>query len=566
MSACVDAEEVAAEVDIEDVIGAFDLGPDERSSARQQVVVPRVRRRPKISLSPSPSRPASSEQQPPSPKHQQEEEQDAAPSVPRSIIPGTQRIFIKTWGCAHNSSDGEYMAGLLAAQGYVLTAAPADADLWLLNSCTVKGPAEDHFRNEVVKARQLDKPVVVAGCVPQGQPHSGYLKGLSVLGVQQIDRVVEVVEQALLGNSVRLLGGRARANGAGPSLHLPKVRRNPLVEIVPINVGCLNACTYCKTKHARGQLASYPVADIVARVKTAFAEGVVEVWMTSEDTGAYGRDLGTSLPALLRQVVACVPAHGMLRLGMTNPPYILEHLTAMAEILRHPRVYSFLHVPVQSGSDAVLGDMRREYTVAQFRQVVDTLREGVPDLTVATDVIAGFPSETEADFEATLQLCTEYRFPSLFMNQFFARPGTPAARMHRLATPAQVKARTRRLDALFHSYRTYDHRLGARQTVLVTDTAADGLHLVGHNKSYEQVLLPLDPRLMGKMVEVDIFECGKHFIRGRLVHTPSSWGALREQLPQWCGKRGLSVDSCLVGCLVVLFALLLCRSAQLVLQ
>merc|ERR1719427_1514772 len=135
-----------------------------------------------------------------------------------------------------------------------MTDDPSKADLWLLNSCTVKNPAEDHFRNMIEKAKDENKKIVVSGCVPQGAPSQGYIKGLSIIGVQQIDRVVEVVEETLKGNSVRLLGQKKEKGKkiGGADLSLPKIRRNPLIEIISVNTGCLNACTYCKTRHARG--------------------------------------------------------------------------------------------------------------------------------------------------------------------------------------------------------------------------------------------------------------------------------------------------------------------------
>uniref|UniRef100_UPI00358FA2E8 threonylcarbamoyladenosine tRNA methylthiotransferase n=1 Tax=Myxine glutinosa TaxID=7769 RepID=UPI00358FA2E8 len=435
-----------------------------------------------------------------------------------SIIPGVHTIYLKTWGCSHNTSDGEYMAGQLAAYGYCITDKADEADLWLLNSCTVKSPAEDHFRNSIKHALARNKKVVVAGCVPQAQPQLGYIKGLSVIGVQQIDRVVEVVEETLKGHMVRLFG-KKKVNGqrvGGARLDLPKIRRNPLIEIISINTGCLNACTYCKTKHARGQLASYPPDQLIERMQQSFQEGVCEVWLTSEDTGAYGRDIGMDLPSLLWQLVDTVPDGAMLRLGMTNPPYILEHLEEMARILSHPRVYSFLHIPVQSGSDEVLMEMKREYCVNDFCHIVNFLTERVPGLTIATDIICGFPGETKDDFEATMNLVRQYRFPSLFINQFYPRPGTPAARMPQV--PAlEKKQRTRELSKLFQSYQPYDHKIGQRQRVLVTEESFDGKFFVAHNKCYEQVLVPHQAELMGKMVDVDIYEVGKHYMKGRPV-------------------------------------------------
>ncbi|RVW48926.1 Threonylcarbamoyladenosine tRNA methylthiotransferase [Vitis vinifera] len=139
----------------------------------------------------------------------------------------------------------------------------------------------------------------------------------------------------------------------------------------------------------------------------------------------HGRDIGVTLPILLNAIVSELPPDGgtMLRIGMTNPPYILEHLKEMAVVLRHPCVYSFLHVPVQSGSDAILSAMNREYTVTEFRTVVDTLTELVPGMQIATDIICGFPGETDEDFAQTVSLIQEYRFPQVHISQFYPRPG-----------------------------------------------------------------------------------------------------------------------------------------------
>lgn len=238
--------------------------------------------------------------------------------------------------------------------------------------------------------------------------------------------------------------------------------------------------------------------------------------MTSEDTGAYGRDIGTTLPELLRELVKVIPAGCMLRIGMTNPPYIHNHLSEIAEILNHPRVYAFMHIPVQAGSDHTLLEMNREYKVADFCKCVDVLREQVPGISIATDIICGFPSEQDVDFDETMALCEKYKFPSLFINQFFPRPGTKAASMEQIDR-REVKKRTKKLSELFQSYHPYTHQLGKVQRVLITEIAHDKVSLVGHNKFYEQVLLPHEDGLMGKMVTVKIVETGKHFLRGQRI-------------------------------------------------
>ncbi|KAJ3085416.1 hypothetical protein HK100_009055, partial [Physocladia obscura] len=470
------------------------------------------------------------------------------------FLPGRARVFVKTMGCSHNVSDGEYMAGLLKAHGYAVDfedARKAAADVWLLNSCTVKGPSEAAFDGDVRRALALGKRVVVAGCVPASSASSatrasasqkrarGHVwDALSVVGVHQIDRVVEVVEETLKGNVMRLtkpkrvpLGQSHLADSptkkwrkaGGANLDLPKVRRNPWVEIIPINTGCLNQCTYCKTKHARGDLGSYSPDEIWERCESVILEGVKEIWLTSEDTGAYGRDIGVSIVDLLWGIIAILekyPKSGsMLRVGMTNPPYILEHLDEMVKILSHPRVFSFLHVPVQSGSNTVLDAMRRQYTVQDFTEIVTTLRENVSPAgcTVATDVICGFPTETDSDFEETMVLLRELQFNVLHISQFYSRPGTPAALMPRLSSEV-VKSRSRAVSALFNAWLPYEGLVGVTVDALVTEISADGKFYVGHDKLYRQILVPMDEKYMGRWVHVEVVRTGKFFLEGKVLH------------------------------------------------
>jgi threonylcarbamoyladenosine tRNA methylthiotransferase CDKAL1 len=218
------------------------------------------------------------------------------------------------------------MEGILTNYGFRISPDQNDADLWLLNSCTVKDPSQAAFMNLVRKGKEAGKHVVVAGCVSQADRNISGLEDVSVVGISQIDRVVEAVEQTLSGNTIKILGKKEL-----PRLDLPKVRKNPLVEIIPLSTGCLGSCTYCKTKHARGKLGSYALESIVSRAQAVAQEGVAEIWLSSEDTGAYGLDIGTNISELLHKIVDVLPESGvMLRVGMTNPPYMLEHLDSVA--------------------------------------------------------------------------------------------------------------------------------------------------------------------------------------------------------------------------------------------
>lgn len=424
---------------------------------------------------------------------------------PDPLIPGTQTIYTKTYGCSHNISDGEYMMGQLSSYGYEFTDNKEKADIWLINSCTVKNPSEASFMHLVNDAKKRNKPIVVSGCVPQGQRNLKGLENVSIVGISQINRVVEVVEETLRGNVVRLLG-KKRISGETLPLNLPKIRKNKNVEIVPINGGCLGSCTYCKTKHARGKLSSYAISTIVERIDNVIQEGIREIWLTSEDTGAYGLDIGTNIVELMDNILS-IPyfeTHDdvMVRLGMTNPPYIKDHIEGISRILCHKNVYSFLHIPVQSGNDKVLVDMNREYTVADFHYVVDHLLANVPNITIATDVICGFPYETDDEFEDTIDLVNKYRFPILNISQFYPRTGTVAAKMEQLDRTI-VKKRSKAVSELFKTYKTFDRLLGKRVKVWFdTEMANDGKYRVAHTKEFIKVLVDTDSIRLTMMEEL----------------------------------------------------------------
>ncbi|GBG29429.1 Threonylcarbamoyladenosine tRNA methylthiotransferase [Hondaea fermentalgiana] len=458
---------------------------------------------------------------------------DESPAVAAAArqdgVPGVGSFWSKTFGCSHNVSDGEYMEGALVEYGYRMAETKEEADVWLVNSCTVKDPSQSAFLHVVEQGQKLGKPVVVAGCVPQADRKLKGLEKTSVLGVTQIDRIVEVVEQALKGNTVRLLGKKEL-----PRLDMPKVRKNKLVEIVPLSTGCLGSCTYCKTKHARGKLGSYDPDAIVARVENVLAEeddedglAAREIWLASEDTGAYGRDLGTNLGSLLERLTQAVAARGlpdrMLRLGMTNPPFILAQLDRIAAAMRSGHMFKFLHMPVQSGSNAVLDAMRREYTVEEFERAADYMLKHVPGLTLATDIICGFPTETEDDFDETMELVAKYKFPVLNISQFYPRPGTPAAKMKRLQTQV-VKDRSRRISAYFETYMPHEHLVGKTVPCWVSEEVSrDGTQSVGHTDAYVKVVItPRDDALQGKRVFVKVSEASKFHVAASVVSGPAS--------------------------------------------
>lgn len=248
-------------------------------------------------------------------------------------------------------------------------------------------------------------------------------------------------------------------------------------------------------------------------------EGVLEVWLTSEDTGAYGRDIGTNIVELLVLLISNLPKGKMLRVGMTNPPYILEHLDAMCKIMNHPQVFTFLHIPVQAGNNAVLERMNREYTVEEFEKVCDALLANVKDMAISTDIICGFPGETEEEFQGTMDCLDKYKFPAVNISQFYARPGTVAARMTQVAGNIK-KDRSRRVTTLFEGYKNINQMLNRVEKVYISERDANnksGDSLIGHTKNYTKVVLPYNPELLGKSVTVKIEKVHTWHVEGTIV-------------------------------------------------
>jgi threonylcarbamoyladenosine tRNA methylthiotransferase CDKAL1 len=255
------------------------------------------------------------------------------------------------------------------------------------------------------------------------------------------------------------------------------------------------------------------------RMNTAFEQGVAEIWLTSEDTGAYGRDINTSIVDLMVLLIKAMPAGKMIRVGMTNPPYILEHLEGIAHIMNHPQVYKFLHIPVQAGNNNTLERMNREYTVEDFEKVSDYLLANVPDMTISTDIICGFPGETEEEFLGTYNLVKKYKFPVLNISQFYPRPGTVAERM-KPCNSIDKKDRSRRVTEALTSYKNMDHMMDRTERVWVSEWenhSKSGKICIGHTYNYSKVVIPYEENLLGKMIIMKINKCSVWHIEGEII-------------------------------------------------
>jgi len=421
------------------------------------------------------------------------------------------KIHFITQGCSANVADTEVMAGLLKEEGFEIVDDFLNADLIVFNTCTVKGPTESFFKKKLKQFRDLKKRIVLAGCIPQAEKNLEQFNDCSIIGTYQIHNIVDVVEETLNGNNVVLI---ARENKS--RLNLPKVRKNDYIEIVPASHGCLGSCTFCKTKFARGNLFSYPSKDIVRHISKAVKEGVNEIWLTSQDMSAYGKDIETNLPKLIKDIVS-IPGYFKIRVGMANPDYILDFLDELIWAFKEEKVYKFLHIPIQSGSNKVIKEMNRNYSVEDFKYIVKRFREEIPEITIATDVICGYPTEKKEDFEETIKLIKEIRPDVINISKFWARPGTIAVGLKQISG-AEIKKRSARLTRLFHKIAKENNEkwIGWKGKAFFTEEGKEG-SFIGRNSSYRQIVVKTQEFILGEEKEVEVVDCSSFDLKARLL-------------------------------------------------
>lgn len=414
------------------------------------------------------------------------------------------RVHLESFGCSTNTADSEVLAGCLLQAGYELTDSIHDADVIIYNSCSVKGPTENRMI-ELIKRAPTEKKVVVAGCLPltSFDRLQKSVRFDGVVGPAAGMQIVTVVKRVLAGEKVVLLDDALHAK---PVLSLPRLRRSSVVSLVPVSYGCLGACAYCCVVFARGSLRSYAIEEIVQKVECDVAFGVSEFWLTSQDMACYGKDLGTNLAVLLRAVCA-VSGDFRVRVGMMTPNFALDMLPALVEAFKNEKVFKFLHLPVQSGDDTVLRSMNRCYTVEEFKGVVAAFRSEFPGVTLATDVICGFPGESDEAFENTLRLIGEVKPDIVNVSKFFARPGTKAASTREnLVSQGEIKRRSAMMANLVKqlSFEQNQRWLNWKGAILIDEKGKTSNSWIGRNYAYKPIVVKNTPNLLGKTLTIKI--------------------------------------------------------------
>ena len=408
------------------------------------------------------------------------------------------RYFVETYGCTMNFGEGRQLSEDMASLGYEPADCADDADIVVLNTCTVVETTEKRMLSRISELKRQGKRIVVTGCMAQVQPKRIRIRlpDSPIVRFEEYGRFRDIVSESFgcQGSPVLLETGTDA--------------------ILPIAQGCLGRCSYCITKFARGDLRSYPSDDLLRRYDSFLEGGAREILITAQDTSSYGRDTGTDLPALIRSMLEREGDY-RIRLGMTNPDSLARVSQGILELMDDERMYRFVHIPVQSGSDTVLGRMRRRYTVSQFMELVDELRSGCPDISIATDMICGFPGETDEDHAKSVELIRELRADTVNITRFSARPGTDAASMEQVHGRISAERSAELTRVKNETEQDVNSAMvGRRYRALATERGKEGT--IVRTGNYRPVVIREEVPL-GTFLDVEVTENRPTYLLGRTV-------------------------------------------------
>ena len=424
----------------------------------------------------------------------------------------TKKVYVESFGCSANLADGEVIAGCLKNAGYILTQNPSEADILIYNTCAVKSPTENRMVS-ILKRVPKEKKLIVAGCLPliNFERLEREVRFDGVIGPAPGNEIVNLIKKVEHGEKCLIL-----KNDFKPNLSLPRVNSSPVRFVIPISYGCLGACSFCCVRFARGKLRSYRINEILEQVEKAVKIGVKEIWLTSQDLAAYGKDLGLSLTDLLEKIVK-VKGEFFVRLGMMNPSNLLDLMEEIVEFYRDEKIFKFLHLPLQSGDDEVLRLMNRFYRVEDFKKIVSYFKRKIPWLTFATDIICGFPGETEEAFQNSLKVIEEIKPDIVNVSKFYPRPGTPASKMKMLPT-FEIKRRSKIMSEIVSKI-SLEKNLGwvSWEGKILVDEKGWKNSWIGRNFAYKPIVIQDKQNLMGKYLNVKIVKAYTNYLEAKIM-------------------------------------------------
>ncbi len=423
------------------------------------------------------------------------------------------KIAVDTYGCTRNKADAELIKGQIENSKNLEQSNLDSSNIVILNTCGVKNKTQSKMLNRLKRYREKGKKVLVAGCLPKINQRELKDREAAMVDSNSISKIPKALQELDNGEKPVYLDGEKEHK-----LEMCRSYSKGITGIVPIAEGCLGNCSYCGVKKARGNLQSYPIDEIKEEFKELIDRGKKQIYLTSQDTGCYGYDKDKNLPELLERLTD-VDGEFKIRVGMMNPEHAEEIKKELAGEIKKNKVYSFLHLPIQSGSDKVLDDMNRRYSSEEFKELVDYFKKEINDLNLATDVIVGYPTEDRENFQETVELLRKVKPDVVNISRFYPRPDTPAEDLDPL--PSQVlKHRSKKLSKItceisLKRNRTY---LDKGKEALITEEKTEAY--IARMNNYKKIQIKDRNQVSpGEHVEVKITEASARGLKGELIKT-----------------------------------------------
>ena len=415
------------------------------------------------------------------------------------------KYFIKTFGCTYNKNSSNIMQGLLSKNEYIRVKNVEFADIIIINTCIVKINTESKilYLLKELTEKYPKKIMIVAGCMAEEM--SGIVKKISskinLIGPFYVTEIINVIH-GFLQDSIpkEYIGKRVE-----DKLNQPKILATKLIDIIPISQGCVNNCHYCIVKKAMGKLNSYSINEILISIKRSIQNGIKEIQLTAQDLSAYGLDSNRSLVDVINGINK-IEGEFRVRLGMMNPSTLLPIIDDFLNACHNNKIYKFFHLPMQSGDNEVLSKMNRKYQVTDFLFIYNKIKSEFKELCLSTDIICGYPGETDANFGNTLKLIKKIKPDIINISKYGHRAGTYASTLKDLRSEVK-KERSKALHNLFEKYREQKIKkmIGKSIQVLFLKKKSKNLYW-GRSETYYPIYIESNRDLLSKILSVKINE------------------------------------------------------------
>jgi len=428
-------------------------------------------------------------------------------------------IYIESYGCSANLSNSEIIAGLLEKQGNIIVKDIKLAEVAVLNTCIVKGPT---FNRMIERLKLLSKKkyIIVSGCMSnvytkkiiETVKESNKKCLLGLVSVNSIKDTSNVLNNLKQGKETLIISDKKSEN-----ICLDKISTEKIISIVQISEGCLGKCSYCATKLAKGNLFSFEKEKIIKQIENDLSQGAKEIWLTSQDCGAYGKEKGKyELVSLLKEI-SKIKGKFKVRLGMSNPQHVKYFIDDLIEIFKNEKFFKFLHLPIQSGSDKILKEMNRPYKVLEVEKIIEKFRSVFPDSVISTDIIAGYPYETEKDFNETFDLIKKIQPEVLNISKYWPMQKTKGALLKQIDDEVKKERATKLMNLHLKIIQEKNKLFFDKELKILVDRDGFSNTMQARDENYRIVIINGGKDLLGKFLKVKIKKAMPHYLFGEIT-------------------------------------------------